>query len=204
MIQVFIIDDHPMVIEGIRALLQSESDIEVIGSAGDAYAALAALKEKLPDVVLLDINLPEISGLDLCKRLKTEFPKLSILGMSTFKEQSYITRMLSQGALGYVLKSASRDEIVAAIQHAAKGKMYANEEVLQALVHQSTTPKAVLTSREVEVLGCIAEGLTNKETADRLFISPLTVDSHRKNLLAKFGVKNTAALIRLAAEQGLL
>jgi len=204
MIQVFIIDDHPMVIEGIRSLLQNEPDMEVSGSAGDAYAALAALKEKLPDVVLLDINLPEISGLDLCKRLKTEFPKLSILGMSTFKEQSYITRMLSQGALGYVLKSASRDEIVAAIQHAAKGKMYANDEVLQALVHQSTVQKAVLTSREVEVLGCIAEGLTNKETADRLFISPLTVDSHRKNLLAKFGVKNTAALIRLAAEQGLL
>lgn len=205
MIRVFIIDDHPMVVEGIRALLQEEEQIEMAGSAGDAFAAMEALRRERPDVVLLDINLPEVSGLELCRRLRQEFPGLHILGMSTFKERSYISRMISEGALGYVLKSASREEIVSAITLAAAGKAYVSEEVLLALAAVTPQPpQPILTSREKEVLACIAEGLTNKEIAGRLFISPLTVDSHRKNLLAKFGAGNTAALIRLAAEQGLV
>lgn len=204
MIRVFIIDDHPMVVEGIRALLREEEQIEMAGSAGDAFAALEAIRRERPDVVLLDINLPEVSGLELCRRLRQEFPGLHILGMSTFKERSYISRMISEGALGYVLKSASKEEIVSAITLAAAGKAYVSEEALLALAAAPQPPQPILTSREKEVLACIAEGLTNKEIAGRLFISPLTVDSHRKNLLAKFGAGNTAALIRLAAEQGLV
>ncbi|MCB0572592.1 MAG: response regulator transcription factor [Phaeodactylibacter sp.] len=204
MIRVFIVDDHPMVVEGIRALLQDEAQIEMSGSAPDAFAALEAIRGDMPDVVLLDINLPEVSGLELCRRLRQEFPGLHILGMSTFKERSYISRMINEGALGYVLKSASKEEIVNAITLAAAGRAYINEEALQALAAPPQAPTPMLTSREKEVLACIAEGLTNKEIAARLFISPLTVDSHRKNLLAKFGAGNTAALIRLAVEQGLV
>lgn len=204
MIRVFIVDDHPMVVEGIRALLQDEAQIEMAGSAVDAFTALEAIRREAPDVVLLDINLPEVSGLELCRRLRQEFPALHILGMSTFKERSYISRMINEGALGYVLKSASKEEIVTAITQAASGRMYVNEEVLQALAAAPQSPKPILTSREKEILACIAEGLTNKEIAGRLFISPLTVDSHRKNLLAKFAANNTAALIKLAVEHGLV
>ncbi|HMQ90799.1 MAG TPA: response regulator transcription factor [Flavilitoribacter sp.] len=205
-IKVFIIDDHPMVIEGIRGLLNGEPGIEVTGSATDAFAAMEFLKAQTADVVLLDINLPEVSGLDLCPELKASFPKMKVLGLSTFKERSFISRMISQGASGYVLKSVSREELVEAIQQAYRGKMYLSMEVAQIMVQPepATAPVPMLTSREKEILALIAEGLTNNQIAERLFISPLTVDSHRKNLLAKLEVKNTAAMIRIALEHGLI
>ncbi|HMQ63307.1 MAG TPA: response regulator transcription factor [Flavilitoribacter sp.] len=205
-IKVFIIDDHPMVIEGIRGLLNGEPGIEVTGSATDAFAAMEFLKAQTADVVLLDINLPEVSGLDLCPELKASFPKMKVLGLSTFKERSFISRMISQGASGYVLKSVSREELVEAIQQAYRGKMYLSMEVAQIMVQPepASAPVPMLTSREKEILALIAEGLTNNQIAERLFISPLTVDSHRKNLLAKLEVKNTAAMIRIALEHGLI
>ncbi len=198
MIHVFIIDDHPMVVEGIRALLRG---------ADDAFSALDFLKKTSEvDMVLLDINLPDINGIDLCQKLKQAFPRLKILALSTFKERSYITRMIEQGASGYVLKSISREELLDAIGRVYAGRMYLDLEISQVLTQAQVAQKAlpVLRKREKEVLGCIAEGLTNPQIADKLFVSPLTVDSHRKNLLAKFGVKNTASLVRFAVEQGLV
>lgn len=206
MINVFIIDDHPMVIEGIKALLNATDGITVIGSATDAFAAMDFLKSNNADVVLLDINLPEVSGLDLCPELKAKFPNIKILGLSTFKERSFISRMIAQGASGYVLKSASQEELIEAIQQAYHGKMYLSMEVAQIMV-QADAPKPqipILTSREKEVLALIAEGLTNNQIASQLYISPLTVDSHRKNLLAKLNVKNTAAMIKMALEYQLI
>lgn len=206
MIRVFIIDDHPMVIEGIKALLNATEGISVIGSATDAFAAMDFLKKATADIVLLDINLPEVSGLDLCPELKSKFPDMKILGLSTFKERSFISRMISQGASGYVLKSASQEELVEAIHQAFRGQMYLSMEVAQIMV-QTENPQTnipILTSREKEVLHLIAEGLTNNQIAAQLYISPLTVDSHRKNLLAKLGVKNTAAMIKTALEYQLI
>lgn len=206
MINVFIIDDHPMVIEGIKALLNATDGITVIGSATDAFAAMDFLKSNNADVVLLDINLPEVSGLDLCPELKAKFPNIKILGLSTFKERSFISRMIAQGASGYVLKSASQEELIEAIQQAQAGKMYLSMEVAQIMV-QAEAPQPqipILTTREKEVLALIAEGLTNNQIAAQLYISPLTVDSHRKNLLAKLGVKNTAAMIKMALEYQLI
>ncbi|MBK7869194.1 MAG: response regulator transcription factor [Saprospiraceae bacterium] len=206
MINVFIIDDHPMVIEGIKALLNATDGITVIGSATDAFAAMDFLKSNNADVVLLDINLPEVSGLDLCPELKAKFPNIKILGFSTFKERSFISRMIAQGASGYVLKSASQEELIEAIQQAQAGKMYLSMEVAQIMV-QAEAPQPqipILTTREKEVLALIAEGLTNNQIAAQLYISPLTVDSHRKNLLAKLGVKNTAAMIKMALEYQLI
>ncbi|MCB9281292.1 MAG: response regulator transcription factor [Lewinellaceae bacterium] len=205
-IKVFIIDDHPMVIEGIRGLLNGEPGIQVTGSATDAFAAMEFLKAQTADVVLLDINLPEVSGLDLCPELKANFPDMKILGLSTFKERSFISRMISQGASGYVLKSVSQEELVEAVRQAYRGKMYLSMEVAQIMVQPepASAPVPMLTSREKEILALIAEGLTNNQIAERLFISPLTVDSHRKNLLAKLEVKNTAAMIRIALEHGLI
>lgn len=204
-IKILIVDDHPMVIEGVKALLQNVPETQIVGTVNDAFSALNFLKKTVVDVVLLDINLPDISGLDLCKKLKADFPKLKIIAMSTFKERSYITRMIEQGASGYVLKSVSQAELVEAIMQAQSGRMYLSMEVSQVLVmSQTQKPVPLLTSREKEVLGCISEGLTNNEIAEKLFISPLTVDSHRKNLLAKFQVKNTALLIKFAVENQLV
>lgn len=204
-INVFIVDDHPLVIEGIRALLANEPDMVVTGAAGSGAAALEALRTTPAEVVLLDINLPDISGIELCAMIKSQFPPANILALSTFKERSYITRMMENGASGYALKGVSKEELAEAIRQVRAGRLYFSMDVAEVITRQAqsrTLP--LLTQREKEVLACIAEGLVNKEIAEKLFISTLTVDTHRKNLLAKFGVKNTAALIRIAVQEGLL
>jgi|APTNR8051073442_1049403.scaffolds.fasta_scaffold00213_41 DNA-binding NarL/FixJ family response regulator len=202
MIQVFIIDDHPMVIEGIKSLLSNSSIVEICGSAQDGYSALEALKTKEVEVTLVDINLPDLNGIDLCGMIKKQFPKIKVLGLSTFKERSYITRMISAGASGYLLKNASREELEDAISAAWRGQLYMSLEAAAILTKPAPDKPELplLTAREKEILQLIAEGLTNQDIAEKLFISPLTVDSHRKNLLAKFGVKNTAAMVRFAIE----
>lgn len=205
-IKTFIIDDHPMVIEGIRMMLQHAAQVEITGFANDGYAALEALKNTPADVALVDINLPDLDGIELCKKLKERFPKIKILGLSTFKERSYITRMIDAGASGYLLKNANGEELEEAIVAAQKGRMYMSMEAAQTIAKPASQQLDIplLTSREKEVLALIADGLTNNEIAQKLYISPLTVDSHRKNLLAKFGVKNTAAMIKYALEANLL
>lgn len=206
MIRTFIIDDHPMVIAGIQSLLANSTVVEIIGFATDPYQALEALKTADAEVVLTDINLGDLNGIELCGMLKKAHPGLKILGLSTFKERSYITRMLEAGASGYLLKNASKEELEEGIVAAWRGRLFMSAEASQVL----TTPEAkagplpLLTAREKEVLALIAEGLTNNAIAEQLFISPLTVDSHRKNLLAKFGVKNTAAMLKVAMEHKLL
>ncbi|MEZ5039230.1 MAG: response regulator transcription factor [Saprospiraceae bacterium] len=207
MIKLFIVDDHPMVIEGIKTLLQDSSIITIIGSATDAFQALDALKKEKAEVILVDINLPDLNGIELCEQLKKQFPGIFVLGLSTFKERSYITRMIAQGASGYLLKNASKEELEEAITTAYRGGMYLSMEVTQILTKATANAASsipLLTLREKEVLHLIAEGYTNNQIAAQLFISPLTVDSHRKNLLAKFSARNTAALVRLAVEYKLL
>ncbi len=206
MIKTFLIDDHPMVIEGIRMMLQNADNVEVTGSAADGYAALEALKTTPADVALVDINLPDLDGIELCKKLKERFPDLKVLGLSTFKERSYITRMIDAGASGYLLKNANGEELEEAITAAHKGRMYMSLEAAQTITKPASPQPELplLTSREKEVLALIADGMTNNEIAEKLFISPLTVDSHRKNLLTKFGVKNTAAMIKFGMETGLI
>ncbi len=206
MIKTFIIDDHPMVIEGIRQMLQNADNVQVVGSAADGYAALEALKANPADVALVDINLPDLDGIELCKKLRERFPKMKILGLSTFKERSYITRMIDAGASGYLLKNANGEELTEAIEAAHRGRMYMSVEAAQTISRPAAAQPdlPLLTTREKEVLALIAEGLTNNEIAEKLFISPLTVDSHRKNLLAKFGVKNTAAMVKYGMEAGFI
>ncbi len=207
MIKVFIIDDHPMVIEGIRSLLRESALVEVCGSAMDAYQALDALKSTPAEVALCDINLGDLNGIDLCVLLKKSYPSIKVLGLSTFKERSYITRMIEAGASGYLLKNASREELEEGIVAAWRGRLFLSAEVSQIITSpdaKSAGPMPLLTAREKEVLALIADGCTNTQIAEKLFISPLTVDSHRKNLLAKFSVKNTAAMVKLAFDHGLL
>lgn len=193
----FIVDDHYMVIEGIRSLLQYEKDIEWLGHATNASSCLSYLKQKLPDVILMDINLPDINGIELCKQVKKLYPSVFVLGLSTFNQQVYIRDMIDSGASGYVLKNADKSEILEAITTIMKGRNYLSHEVANALKEKKIdTP--IITRREKEVLQLIAEGLTNAEIAEKLFISLPTVNTHRKSLLEKFDAKNTATLINKA------
>lgn len=201
--RVFIVDDHYMVIEGIRSLLQNEKGIEWTGHAMNADSCLAFLKKQLPDVILMDINLPDKSGIDLCKEVKEKYPSVFIIGLSTFNQQSFIQKMMDNGASGYVLKNATQEEITKAIETVMKGKTYLSEEATQTL-RKENGANIVLTRREKEVLELIADGMTNAEIAQKLFISVTTVDTHRKNLLTKLEAKNTAALVKIAASRGLL
>ena len=202
-IKVFIVDDHYMVIEGIRSLLQNEKDIEWTGHAMNAASCLAFLKQQLPDVILMDINLPDQSGIELCKEVRLIYPSIFVIGLSTFNQQSFIQKMMDNGASGYVLKNATQEELMEAITTVAKGKSFLSDEASQAL-RKDESFHIVLTRREKEVLELIAEGMTNAEIAKQLFIGITTVDTHRKNLLAKFEAKNTASLVRIASQLHLI
>ena len=203
-IKVFIVDDHYMVIEGIRSLLKNEKGIDWSGHATNANSCLAFLQQQQPDVILMDINLPDKSGIDLCKEVKEKHPSVFIIGLSTFNQQSFIQKMMDNGASGYVLKNATQAELMEAIEVVANGKTFLSNEAALSLRSKDKSEIPVITRREKEVLELIAEGLTNNEIAQKLFISPSTVDTHRKNLLAKFDAKNTASLIRLATQHQLI
>ncbi len=202
--KVFIVDDHYMVIEGIRSLLQNEKDIEWTGHASNAASCLAFLQQQQPDVILMDINLPDKSGIDLCKEVREKYPAVYVIGLSTFNQQSFIQKMMGNGASGYVLKNATQEELMEAIAAVSAGKTFLSDEAAQSLRKNNEGEIPVLTRREKEVLELIADGLTNNEIAQKLFISVTTVDTHRKNLLAKFDARNIASLIKAAMQMQLL
>jgi len=205
-IRVFITDDHYMVIEGIRSLLQNDEEIELIGYASNAASCLAFLKQEQPDVILMDISMPDKNGIDLCKEVKEKYPFIQILGLSTFDQKSFVMKMMENGASGYLLKTASKQELTKAIHLVFGGNRYlshlASDALKSALREKSSLP--FITRREKEVLKLIAEGLTNVEIAQKLFISTSTVDTHRKSLLTKFNMKNTASLVRFITQKGLI
>lgn len=203
-IKIFITDDHYMVVEGIRSMLLQEKNIEWMGHAMNAASCLAFLSRQQPDVLLLDINMPDKSGIDLCKEIKEKYPSIFIIGLSSFNQQSYIQKMMQNGASGYVLKNATREEIVKAIERVVNGDIFLSSEASITMRENKDAQIPVITRREKEVLQLIAEGLINKEIAEKLFISTTTVDTHRNSLLSKFDVKNTANLIKLAAQYNLI
>jgi DNA-binding NarL/FixJ family response regulator len=193
-----------MVIEGIHVLLQNEPDFEWMGHATNAASCQAFLLQHKPDVIFMDIGLPDKSGIDLCKEVKHTYPGIHILGLSTYNQQGFIEKMMDHGASGYILKNATRKELVEAVNTVMKGKTYMSFEVVQSLRGSDQHNTPMITRREKEVLELIAEGCTNNMIAEKLFISINTVDTHRKNLLAKFNVPNTASLIKTAAQQHII
>ena len=205
MLKLFIIDDHQLIIEGIHSLLESEKEIEWLGSAKTPDELMQFLKSKQPDVLLMDINLPQKSGLDLCKEVKLKYPSIRIIGLSTSDQPSVIRRMIDNGASGYLLKDASKNEIIEALHIVSTGKTYINFSVAQVLKNNMPTENLpILTRREKEVLEHISNGLTNQEIADKLFLDVTTINSHRKNMLTKFNVKNTAVLVKIALSNNLI
>lgn len=202
-VTVFIVDDHYMVIEGIRSLLQHDKRMELSGHATSTVSCMAFLQGCQPDVILMDINLGDESGIDLCKIVKDKYPSINIIGLSTFNQQTFIQKMLDNGASGYVLKNATQEELIEAILTVIKGKTYLSLEASRVLSKKTST-NIVLTRREKEVLELIADGLTNNEIAQKLFVSVSTVDTHRRNLLEKFEARNIASLVKIAMQQQLI
>jgi DNA-binding NarL/FixJ family response regulator len=206
MISVFIVDDHPVVVEGIRSLLINEEGIYWAGHALTAAACSAYFDTTSVDVILMDINLPDKSGIDLCAEIKKKKPGTQVLALSTLNQPSYIHKMIENGASGYILKNANKEELLAAITDVANGKTHLCMEALEVVKNSRNkeTGKPILTRREKEILALIADGLTNAEMAEKLFVSHWTVDSHRKSIMTKLNTKNTAMLIKYANENGLL
>jgi DNA-binding NarL/FixJ family response regulator len=205
-IRIFIADDHAMFAEGLESLLSAEPDFEVCGYARNGEEALQRVPEAMPDVLLLDINMPDRSGLDVCKQLREQCPSVKILALSMHNDESYISAMLGHGAQGYVLKNTGRAELCRAIRTLAEGKTYFSKEVtdtmMQSLMRdrKSGTPKEPpkISRREREVLQLIVDERTTQEIAAQLFLSEKTVESHRAALLAKLGARNTAGLVKAA------
>lgn len=203
-IKIFIVDDHYMIVEGIRSLLQYQKGFEWMGHAMNADSCVKFLEQQQPDVILMDINLPDKSGIDLCKEVKTKYPAIQIIGLSSYNQRSFIKKMIDHGASGYVLKNATLEELVEAIETVNQGSVYLSLAAESNAQNNENSVIPVLTRREKEILLLIADGLTNSEIALKLFISTTTVDTHRKNLLAKFEVKNTASLVRVASQTQLI
>lgn len=203
-IKLLIVDDHPLILEGLKNLLSGEASIEVVHLCSTAIDTIQAMKLEKPDIALLDINLPDINGIELCSKIKKEFPDVKTIALTTYSQRSYINKMMQAGASGYLLKNATKSEILEAIQEVYDGGMYFKVKDDSALTIGDSSPAPTLTPREKEVLGLIADGLTNGQIAEKLFVSVLTVNSHRKNLLNKFEVSNTAMLIRQAVVAGLV
>jgi DNA-binding NarL/FixJ family response regulator len=201
MIKLFIVDDHYMVIEGVHTMMQNEPIIEWMGHATNADSCLFFLKNHRPDVILMDISMPGKSGIELCTEVTKEYPGIAIIALSTFNQGSYITKMLDNGAMGYVLKNASKAELMEAIESTASGKRFLSFEAA-AVMRKSEQRGIILSRREKEVLALVADGLTNGEIAEKLFIGITTVISHRKNIMEKLEAGNTAILIKKAYEGG--
>lgn len=205
-ISVFIVDDHQVVIEGVKSLLQNEATVLLIGCANTAEKCVQFFKMNSCDVILMDISLPDSNGIELCQFITKKYPTVKVIALSTHNQGTYVRKMMESGASGYLLKNADKYEILKAIEIVFDGHNYLTFEAERALRYenelQNKLPK--LTKREKEVLFLIAEGFTNHQISEKLFISIDTVDSHRKNLHTKLNVKNTALLIRFATENNLL
>ena len=205
--KVFIIDDHPIVLDGLRNLLESREEMEVTGMYQTGSSALEALDETVPEAMLMDINLPDINGVALCQKIKQKHPSIRIIALSVHNERTVIMGMLQSGASGYVLKNAIGDDIISALHAAMDGQVYlcqGTQAVLNSGPPSDHKEIPRLTRREKEILQLIGTGYTTQQIATALFISTHTVESHRKNLMEKFGVPNTATVIKVATDFGLM
>jgi DNA-binding NarL/FixJ family response regulator len=199
-----IVEDHPVVAEGLQKLLTENGICKACPVAQTGKECLEILKNYIPEFIFMDINLPDVSGIDLCKTILSKYPAIRIVALSSFGSRSFIERILENGARGYLLKNSDGEEIIKAIEKVKKGETYYSESVRAILENRADDGVPVLTRREQEVLKYISDGLTNNEIADKMFISPLTVDSHRKNLLLKLCAKNTASLVKIAMTHNLI
>ncbi len=204
LIRVLIVDDHPMVAQGIQSVLEDHDGIEVVGTLNNGRAALDQLESLQPDVILMDLNMPGMGGLTATEMVLERRPGTRILVLSMHDNPEYISSALSHGAMGYVLKDVPTDEIAEAIETVMRGERYLCTGAEGAIAPKSGDAPSALTGREQTILLQLAQGLSNKDVANALDISVRTVETHRKNIKRKLGISSTAGLTRYALEHGVL
>ncbi len=214
-ITLILADDHRLVRDGIKSLLNGATDLTILAEAENGMQAAELAKQHKPAVMLLDISMPQLGGLDAIKTIKSLSPETKVIMLSMHEEPEYIIKSLKNGASGYLLKGVERDELLKAIHTVAAGGVYYQSDVAKTVL-QSFSPELLkessakekrtptLTEREREILQCVAEGLSTKQIAKKLFISPRTVEVHRSNIIKKLGAQNAAELVKLALQYGLI
>jgi DNA-binding NarL/FixJ family response regulator len=202
------VDDHSIVTDGIKALLQGEGDLAIKGEAHNGQMALEMLRVLKVDLVLMDIDMPVMSGTEAIKLIKKEFPEIKVIMLTMHDEKAVIHKLIELGADGYLLKNSSKEELLVCIRGVLRNERYISSEATAILLSveekKDTGPLSQLTEREIEIVKLIADGLSNKEIGDRLFISHRTVDTHRTNLMSKLDVHNVAGIVKFAIVNGLL
>lgn len=207
-IRLFIVDDHQMMIDGIVSLLKGEKNLEIIGTALNGIEALQKISGQIPDVLMTDISMPEMGGIELCKEAKQKYPRLKVLVLTMYNDKGIVNEILASGANGYILKNTGKKELMEALETLNDGKDYYSTQVVNTMIECMKNPvknepvdSTELTQREIEIVQLIVKELTSAEIADKLFISQRTVETHRKNILRKTGVKNIVGLIKYAYEK---
>ncbi len=207
--KVLLVDDHKIVREGLRALLEGESDLEVVGEAGDGLEAIGLVSDLRPDIVVMDISMPGLDGVEATRRIRAGEPDVKVVALSVHGEKQFVTGMLRAGASGYLLKTEAAYNLVQAIRTVRAGGRYVSPELIdpgvedfvQQPIDEGEQP--VLTPREREVLRLIAEGKKNRQIAGELYVSEKTVDNHRQHIMQKLNLHNTADLTRYAIREGI-
>jgi two-component system nitrate/nitrite response regulator NarL len=208
-IKVHIVDDHQMMLDGLKALLSGEASIQIIGESNNGKIAFDKILVTQPDVLITDISMPEMNGLELTRAVKEKFPQIKILALSMFGERNTISEMLEAGINGYILKNTGKQELLSAIKKVSEGGMFFSDEVSEELMkpaqienkHDETVS---LTPREIEIVRLIEKEYSNAQIAETLFISERTVETHRKNIFRKTNTKSVVGLIKYAMEKKLL
>lgn len=210
MLKIAIADDHAMFVDGIESILRNEETIKLVDSCFDGKSVFTMLQKQKIDVILLDINLPDMSGIEVAKRLQVEFPEVKVIALSMYNDESIVSEMINNGAQGYILKNTGRAELIQAIETVASGMSYFSKDVTETIMgtllkkpNPKKTPSFLIpdiSKRELEVLNLIVKEYTTIEIAEKLFISVRTVESHRTSLTSKLNVRNSAGLVRAALE----
>jgi len=212
-IRLLLVDDHAVVRSGLKMLLASEGDVEIVGEAGSGTEAVAVAGGLQPDVILMDIGLPDMTGIEAARIIKSKFPKIAIVALTIHEDEEYFFKMLEAGASGYVPKRAAPEELLTAIRTAALGEVYLYPSLAKLLVKDYLSQEHTLenklaldglTDREQEVLSLLADGATNENIADTLVISPKTVERHRENIMNKLNLHSRAELVRYAIRKGII
>ena len=211
-VKLLLVDDHPIVRSGLRMLFLSEPRMQIVGEAGSGEEAIEAVQRLKPDVVIMDVSMPGMNGIEATRRIKAAHPETQVLALTMYEDEQYFFEMLNAGASGYIPKRAAPDDLVSAIQVVAEGNVFLYSTLARFLIRDMAEREAaepeqsedMLTAREREVLTCIAEGMTNREIAEALVISIKTVERHRENIMAKLDMHNRVELVKYAIKKGLI
>ena len=205
-----LVDDHQMFLDGLEMILSSQADFHIVGTARDGWQALSIIEEQKPDVILSDLNMPEMDGLELVKRLKQKFPEIKVLVLSMMNDKETVSSIMDVEAEGFILKNSNKADLVKAVKAVYAGDTYYSNEILTIMLSRyqrkarQEEAKKLLTERELEILQLVAEEMTSEKIAEKLFISPRTVETHRKNILAKTQANTLIGLIKFAVKNDLI